>query len=310
MTSPIDDQWDIINPPTLAPTTMATNEQPAPAASPKFEVTINTKPADNSKPEPLKPARQTTNDSDLSNSDVDVEEVIRPRPARRNRRNTSYSPVRIYNRYPPLPVTPMLNSSTQLLENVGYDGIADMPYPGRANIYLTTFPFTDRDVKKWSWLFAHGVEDMWLTAGEKSARDDDDEDSMDECFDDGRGRYPRPARNHRRNFNAVGTVDVSSVYLSRALDTAVIPEDTPEKVKYLIVVQNRSKPSGGAKLLTAESRKAAGIALYYEALTGNSIVFVGAVVGNVGKKAKKFRKVEGVDEAKNVSEAGAVGVIC
>jgi len=184
-----------------------------------------------------------------------------------------------------------------------------MPFPGRNSIYLTTFPFTDRDVKNWSWLFSHGVEEMWLTRGDKSNRDDEDDFTFEDDFYDGGRCVPRVTRNRRRDFDAT-TVDVSSVYLSRALDTSVVPEDVNEKVKYLIVVHNRSKPSGGAKLLTAESRKAAGIAMYYEALTGNSIVFVGAVVGGVGKKVKKFRKAEGVEEAKGMSEGGVVGIIC
>jgi hypothetical protein len=305
MNSPIDEQWDFINP----PTTMATivTEQPsAPTPAPKIEVTINTKPTEKKEAKP-KLARQNTDESLFTDSDV---EVVRPRPARRSRRySISPPPPR---RFPSVSITPMLSSSTQLLENVNYDGIADMPFPGRSSIYLTTFPFTERDVKKWSWLFAHGVEDVWLKPGDKNAGDDDDDEETDEWFYDGGGRYlppPRNVRNRRRDFDA-GIVDVSSVYLSRALDTTVVPEDTDKKVKYIIVVQNRSKPSGGVKLLTAESRKAAGIALYYEALTGNSVVFVGAVVGDVGKKAKKFKKADSVDDAKVLTDGSVVGVIC
>ena len=204
----------------------------------------------------------------------------------------------------------MLNSSTQLLEQLNYDGIADMPFPSRNSIYLATFPFTDRDVKKWSWLFAHGVEETYLIpGGSKGARDngdDDDDDSEAEFFDG--GRYgPRVYRNRRRG--SFDGVDVASVYLSRALDTTIVPEDG-EKLKYLVVVQNRGRSGGKAKLLTAESRKAAGIIMYYEALNGNSIAFVGAVVGGIGKKAKKFKRVEGVDEVSALREKGVVGVIC
>jgi hypothetical protein len=313
MTSTIDDdQWDFIKPPssTTTTTTMAaTTEQPSstptPSTEPKIEVTINTKSAE--KKNTPKLAREHSIDSTLSASDVDVEEIPRPRPARRTRRY-SVSPVR-YNRFPSVPQTPMLNSSAQLLEQVGFDGIADMPFPGRNSIYLTTFPFTNRDVKKWSWLFIHGVEEMWLTAGSESGRDnDDDDDIFDDDFYDGARCVPRVTRN-RRVFNGP-MVDVPSVYLSRALDTSVIPEDTTERVKYLIVVQNRSKPSGGAKLLTAESRKAAGITMFYEALTGNSVVFVGAVVGSVGKTTKKFRKATDVAEAKGMNEGGVIGIVC
>lgn len=315
MTSPIDDQWDFINPPTSTqPTTMATpvEQPPAPAATePKIEVTINPKPVSKD-PEVPPLTRQNSTDSALT-SDAE-EEVIRPRPARRARRN-SFSPVRINTRYPPPAITPLLSSSTQLLENVGYDGIADMPYPGRNSIYLSTFPFTQRDVKKWAWLFAHGVEDAWLTTVEKYGRGE--EDIVDD-FDDGwcdNNRVVHVGRSRRREFDA-NYIDMSSVYLSRALDTTVIPEDTTEKVTYLMVVKNRNGTASSVKLLTAESRKAAGIMLYYEALIGNSIVFVGATVGDIGKKTKKakkaqkFKKVDSLDEAKVSSEGGVVGVIC
>jgi hypothetical protein len=52
--------------------------------------------------------------------------------------------------------------------------------------------------------------------------------------------------------------------------------------------------------------------MYYESLKGDSIVFVGAVVGKGEKKVhpKKFRMVESLEEAAKAKEEGLVGVIC
>jgi hypothetical protein len=89
-----------------------------------------------------------------------------------------------------------------------------------------------------------------------------------------------------------------------------VPEDTPD-VKFLVVTQNRHQPAG-SKLQIVESRKAAGIVMYYEALRGDSTVFVGAVVGWNGERvrAKKFVRVEGLERAMEVKAEGNVGVIC
>ena len=86
-------------------------------------------------------------------------------------------------------------------------------------------------------------------------------------------------------------VDIPSVHLSRALDTDVVPETTTDAC-YLIVTQNRHRPAG-SKLQIAESRKAAGILMYYEVLRGDSIMFVGAMANRPKKTVhpKKFRKV-------------------
>ena len=100
------------------------------------------------------------------------------------------------------------------------------------------------------------------------------------------------------------------MYLSRALDSEVIPEKDEKDFTYVVVVKNRRRGGGCAKLLTAGGRKAAGIIIYYEALVGNSVVFVGATKGELGKKGAKFKRVESVDEAVKVAEEGASGIIC
>lgn len=315
MISPIDDQWDFINP----PNTMSSTNEPQttiPATEPKIEVTINTKPAppsDNKKEraEPIRPKLERKDTAESVTSD-DSDISRHPRPVRRGGRRYSPSPIRRFPRIPqpPPPISPHLSSSMQLLENVDYDGIAELPYPARSNVYLTTYPFTERDVKKWAWLFAHGVEDVFLTDG--VTRDDEDDESEDDWFPS-RGRRVRPVRNRNRNCSPYWdqNFDIPSVYLSRALDKEVVPEDSEQNVKYLVVVQNRSNPSGGVKLLTAESRKAAGIVMYHEALMGNSIVFVGAIAGPTGKKMKKkFKKVDSVEAAREAAEDGVVGIIC
>ncbi|KAF2253031.1 hypothetical protein BU26DRAFT_601227 [Trematosphaeria pertusa] len=323
MTSAVDhdDQWTIVNPPNTMATTNTSDSQimaPAPAPTteqqPQIELTINTKPTSSAaaekQPEPPKLAREATADS------IDDFAEQRARPIRRTtggprRYSPSPPPVRIFNNRRDDPVSVMLHSSSQLLENVTkYDGIADMPYPGRSSVYLATFPFSERDVKKWSWLFAHGVEDVWLSQVGGDEDEDAEEEEEYERFGRRVGRVVRSRRRDRSPYyDTVPAIDIPSVYLSRALDAAVVPETKDGSVRYLIVAQNRYRPHG-AKLLVAESRKAAGIMMYYEALTGNSVVFVGAIVGGVGKKMKKFKKAEGVDEANAMAGEGVVGVVC
>jgi hypothetical protein len=68
----------------------------------------------------------------------------------------------------------------------------------------------------------------------------------------------------------------------------------------------------GSKLQVVESRKAAGIVMYYEALRGDSVVFVGAVVGWGGERVKtrNFKRVENLEEATTLKVEGKVGIIC
>jgi hypothetical protein len=316
MPNPIEHEWTIIDPSSNIETTikMASNNDnttPAPVAEPVIELTNNPKPkateekhdtectCDASMP---RLERQDSIES-MASIDFDRHRPIR-RPVRQvyNRRY-SPSPIRIRNQ-PIRDVVPALTSSTHLLDQVSKrDGIVDLPFPARGSIFLTTYPFTDKDVKKWAWLFSLGVEETFLKEPSRGrGRDVDSDDSDGEPI-------VRRARN-RSPFYDPGTVDIPSVYLSRALDKEVVPEET-ENVSYLIVTQNRHRPAG-SKLLVAESRKAAGILMYYESLKGDSIVFVGAVVGKGEKKVhpKKFRMVESLEEATKAKEEGLVGVIC
>jgi hypothetical protein len=196
----------------------------------------------------------------------------------------------------------MVNSSNDLMSYFGtYDGIVDFPFPARSVVYLTTFPFTDKDVKKWTWVMSRGVEDIFLHG---PSHDDED------LYPPG-ARAGGVGRNRSPYYEPVRIdPDVPSVYVSRALDTKVIPEDTKEKIQYHIVIQNRNRLHG-SKLMIAESRQAAGIMIYYEALCGNSIVFVGATVAQKLAKRKKWTRVETLEEAIKLEEdEGVVGVIC
>ncbi|KAJ4344913.1 hypothetical protein N0V95_006113 [Ascochyta clinopodiicola] len=203
---------------------------------------------------------------------------------------------------PPYPEPPTLNSATQLLERVGKeDGLMELPIQAHTNVYLTTYPFGAKDVKKWSWLLAAGVEEEYLA--ETSAAI-------------GLNGKPLPSvervRQRRNEFPVYdpGNIDIPSIYLSRALDVDVVPEASKLNIRYLIVVQNRHRPAG-SKLLVAESRRAAGVIMYYEALRGESVVFVGATVHRCGTVAPEmFRKVESLEEAVSVREEGYVGIVC
>ncbi|KAH7086914.1 hypothetical protein FB567DRAFT_549349 [Paraphoma chrysanthemicola] len=319
MPNPIEHEWTIIAPNHNTETTskMTSNSNvdtaTSPAAEPVIELTINSKP---------KATEEKKHDTECTcnagipklerRESIESMASIDHRPARRvvrpiyNRRY-SPSPVRIRNNNMPIwDEVPTVTSSAQLLDQVSKrDGIVNLPFPARGSIFLTTYPFTDKDVKKWAWLFSLGVEDAFLkepSRGRGRGRDLDSDESDGEPV-------VRRARN-RSPYYDPGTVDIPSVYFSRALDKEVVPEDA-ENVSYLIVTQNRHRPAG-SKLLVAESRRAAGILMYYESLKGDSIVFVGAVVGPEEKKVhpKKFTLVKSLEEAAKAKEKGLVGVIC
>jgi hypothetical protein len=178
----------------------------------------------------------------------------------------------------------------------------DMPHPARSSVYLTTYPFGTTDVRKWAWLLAHGVEDVYMTEDTRSAT-----------------YFAREVLGYRsREMSAQppywevgGANSVTSVYLSRALDSSVVPEDAGRDVRFVVVTQNRHMPVG-TKLQVTESRKAAAIVMYCELLKGDSVVFVGAMVHQCGEKMHPsvFRRVESLDEAIRLKEEGIVGVIC
>jgi hypothetical protein len=319
MTSPIDQKWTIID----HSNTMATEQSSStPASGPQtkeVELTISTKPSKGSENEeskegavctcPTCPVHPAKDDSDASDAEID-DYIPRARPRRRGgpRRYVSPSPVRIHRSRPPIDESPLLTSSATLLAKLNtYDGVADLPYPTHTSVYLCTFPFTDRDVKKFAWLFAADIEGQWLSEPSHS-------NLNGPYFGPAMIQEPRRSRSPYWNDHSS---DLSCVYLSRALDTTVVPEDTKD-VKFYIVVQNRLSPKG-TKLVVAESRKACGIMMYHEALSGNSIVLVGAVVdsgegaGGQGVRRmgrSKFMRVETLDGAVKCQEEGIVGIIC
>ncbi|KAH8732890.1 hypothetical protein GQ44DRAFT_696620 [Phaeosphaeriaceae sp. PMI808] len=313
-----ESEWTVIDPIPSRTSTMASTDNNISASAPGAgaSATINTMPAD--MPTNDQKVTECACDSNIpklarqdsiQSSDSDDAQYRRPRHRGVDPyiRPYSPSPIRRNRVIPIIRENPIhLASSKHLLDQVDkHDGIVDLPYPSRGNIYLTTYPFTNNDVKKWAWLFALNVYEINLQETSRTKNKfDGDSDSEDIV-------YPTARRGRNRSpFYTPTTVDLPSVYLSRALDKEIIPEDT-KNITYLIVVQNRHSPSG-TKLLVAESRKAAGIIMYYEVLKGDSIMFVGATVG-LGKKRmpkSKFKKVTSLEEVAQASEEGFVGIVC
>jgi hypothetical protein len=301
MSSHTEDEWTILNPTASPQPNMAatTPELPNVVEVPFREHAIYTKPTDDGKNKRSECTCETmpvlVRKDSMDSIDSDYH---RPRRAGR-----VPPPPRHYP--PPAPLYPevrSLNSATQLLEKVGKeDGIMELPIPARGNVYLTMYPFGDKDVRKWSWLLAAGVEEVYL-AGTFGAT--------------GLDGKPLPSvelvRQRRNEFPVYdpGSIDIPSAYLSRALDVEVVPEDSKLNVRYLIVTQNRHRPAG-SKLLVAESRKAAGVIMYYEVLRGDSVMFVGATVHQCKTvDPNKFRKVASLEEAVSIQDEGYVGVVC
>ncbi|KAF2705324.1 hypothetical protein K504DRAFT_99651 [Pleomassaria siparia CBS 279.74] len=325
MTPSNEPEWTILsrnntntNTNNMATNTATPTQAAAPAPSSAIELTIHTKPNTDASPTEKKectcgaqvtpPKLERNNTLDSYSEDEFLPQPRGGRSIRRApiRRNYSVSPVR---RRRPVVIqdeTTMITSSYMLLSKVGnYDGVVDLPLPAFSSAYLATFPFTDKDVKKWAWLMARGVEDTYMNQPRDRDEDDDDDYPRFNRMRGGRNRSPyyEPV---------VSVTDIPSLYVSRALETSVIPENTREEVRYMIVIQNRNRPQG-CKLLVAESRKAAAIMMYYEALSGNSVVFVGAVVDQTKKLAhKKLVRVETLEEAIELTADGNgdIGVIC
>ncbi|KAJ4312293.1 hypothetical protein N0V94_007521 [Neodidymelliopsis sp. IMI 364377] len=277
-------------------------------SAPVVECTINPKPPVSDKkdtaecsctPKP-KLAPEVSYDSDDSDY----------RPPRRGRRAPLPPPVpQSCCPPPPMPIMyPGMNydrcvkSSTQLLERIGVDdSIIDLPIIGRGNIYLATYDFGDKDVKKWSWLFAANIEEEHLTETSRVDSNGNDVPGVE--------RVRQRPSNFSTIYNA-GHIDIPCVYLSRALDIEVVPEDTEHQVRYFIVTKNRGHVPG-SQLLVAESRKAAGTMMFYEILKGDSVVFVGATVHQCQTvQPKKFKKVASLEEAISVQDEGYVGIVC
>jgi hypothetical protein len=296
-----EDEWTFLTPVTEPQLSMDTTTR---GGTSKADAPVQDLPMDNVSD--LNEDKDKNNDGYTSNKDAalhrkDSKDSINEeycRPHRANRRpptspNYYPPPVPIYSPAPPIPFPfqySRISSSTQLLEQFGKeDGVFELPYPLNGRVYLATYPFGDRDVQKWSWLFAAGIEDEYLV------RDSEE--------------YARPSRGTRNRYNARDE-DMSSVYLSRALDVNVVPEDTKHSVRFFIVTGNPSRLSG-FKLLVAESRKAASMLIYYEMLKGDSVLFVGAMVHECKTgRPKRYKKVNSLEEAVALYNKGAVGVLC
>lgn len=310
MSSHTEDEWTLLNPTILSENNMEdTHEFPSKADAPVLESTINTKSDADAKKanedctcetKPLLFRKDSIESID--------DDYRRPRRAGRVPHPPPPPPHRRYSpsphRYHPSPIPlsyldPIVNSSTQLLEKVGKeDGIIELPAPAVRNVYLSTYPFGDKDVKKWSWLLASGVEDEYVTQSTRDAAGDIP--SVERVRRD-RGEF---------HIYSPGAFEIPSVHLSRALDTEVVPENSTHNLRYLVVTQNRLRHQGW-KLLVAESRKAAGVLVYYEMLRGESIVFVGVTVHQCKTvHPKKYKKVDNLEEALSVQEEGFVGVVC
>lgn len=226
------------------------------------------------------------------------------RPPRKSRRILSDSrivhvPPPPPSSHPPPPPIPypylrlVINSSTQLLDRIGCeDGLFELPPPSIGQVYLATYPFGDKDVKKWSWLFAADIENKVVAQIKRGSG----EDAEPIC---------NGSRKHVSQDNGM-----QFAFLSCALDTAVVPEDTSHNVRFFVVVQNRLWQNG-VKLLIAESRKAAGILIYFELLHGGSVPFVGAMVHDCQSgREKRYKRVTSFEEAVGLYKRGIVGVFC
>lgn len=306
MSSVADNEWAVISPTTSRQTNM---DSKLPEAA-NQECTINTKSTVDSIEDKTECTCDTKPKLVRKDSIDSIDEDYR-----RPRRTARVTPAPRYRGYtsspepycPPPPVMPIsvpypnrvLTSSTQLLEQVGKeDGIVDFPGVSARNVYLTTYPFGSKDVKKWAWLFAAGVEDEYVTLNAQ-VTDVSDVDNVDRV------------RLHRNEpIHNLTNIDIPCVYLSRALDTEVVLENSKHRVRYLIVVRNRHQPNG-SKLLVAESNKAAGVLMFHEILRGSSVLFVGATVHQCKTvHSTKYRKVESLEEAISLQDEGFVGVVC
>lgn len=300
MSSHTEDEWTVLDPNTSPQPAMEQANSADKGDAPTRDCSINTGPEE-------KPKGQCTCETKPALIRKDSIESI-DEDYRRPRRSERVFPARVHRRYTPspnryypplLPVPFMVNSSTQLLERAGKDdGIVELPVPALRNVYLTTYPFGDKDVKKWSWLLAAGIEDEFVVPSSHNVG----------------GDLPTVERVRQRNDGFIpyepDRIDIPYVCLSRALDTEVVPEDTKQDVRYLIVTQKRLQPQG-AKLIVAESRKAAGMLMYYTILTGDPILFVGATVHQCKTvHPKNYKKVASLEEAIGIQDAGFVGVIC
>jgi len=186
----------------------------------------------------------------------------------------------------------VLNNSNDLLALLDkYEGCVDVAK--RQTVYVTTYPVSDADVQNISWLFCVGKMDLWT----------DRIISFYTVNTSTREYSPGPI---------IERVDTPILRLSAALH----PHKEEGKLKYVVAIQCRNTPVS-YKLVVSNSKKAAGMDMFYEVLNGNSISFVGAVLKDVPIPVEhphkfpqtKFKRVESVEEAEKVGE-GVVGIIC
>ena len=102
------------------------------------------------------------------------------------------------------------------------------------------------------------------------------------------------------------------------LSAALRQHEDEWELKYVIVIQCRNT-LGLYKLVVSNSKKAAGMDMFYEVLNGNSVCFVGAVLKDVPIPAEyphkfpqtKFKGVESMRQLRRVEEEEDVnGIIC
>jgi hypothetical protein len=167
----------------------------------------------------------------------------------------------------------------------------------RQTVYATTYPFTNADLQNLAWLFTYGKLDGWT-------------DKIAQFYVLASSRdYIPPLLPDR--------IEMPILRMSAAL--RVLPPQEEDKVKYVIVAQNRNMPMSH-KLLISHSRKAAGMDIFYELLNGNSVVFIGLVLKHVAipvealhkYPAVQFTRVDSVQAALGVAETGdgKVGILC
>ena len=342
-----ENEWDIVEPETMDSSDSTLLLATHALTKPTVQLTVNHVTA---KPEEKKVDEKTVNCTCGTNNNKPQPEFTMPVPAPAPPTNPFAPgitpPPSVPMLLPPPPPFPLLGargptndtsnqikSSSELLNKVSkHDGLAELPFLAtNTPIYLSTFPFSDKDVKKWSWLFSLGIQDDYLAPGghmpyygdstfsssppSHNSNDDDNDSAI--AFPFVRLVQSGATGPDAYRYLDPGTVPyndrILSVFLSRALDETVIgPGNAAKNVRYLIVMQNYKYP-GGSKLVITESRAAAGMLMFYQLLKADSVVFVGAVCCCSSKMRvhpRKFKRVETLDEAVEVQKEGFVGVVC
>ena len=186
----------------------------------------------------------------------------------------------------------VVSNSTSLLSLLdSYEGMINVVH--RHNFYTLTYPFADADVQNLAWLFTYGMLDGWTD------------------------RIAPYYGMSSRDYMHVNHTEMAILRMSAAL--RVLPRQEEDKVKYVIVCQNRDV-LGSYKLLVSYSRKAVGMDIFYELLKGNSVVFIGLVLKHVAVPVEaphsnppiRFTRVDSVKAAMDIAEMEdrRVGILC